>query len=326
MSGPHRDVTIQDVTGRDGLQNVKRWIPTHVKVDLLRASIDAGVPWLEVTSFVHPRWVPQLADAEKVVDALRTVPSGRPAPVLSALVPNVRGVARAAGRGLDAVSLTTSASEAHARSNLARGRDEAIDAAGSVAAAAREAGVTLRGGIATAFGCPVQGDVPLADVAWIVQRYVALGIDTIRLGDTTGMANPRSIREAVRALRSDHPDVTFVLHLHDTRGMGIANAIAGVEEGVTHLDAAVGGLGGCPFAPGASGNVDLVDLVHALHEMGYRTGIDLDAVLALARSLERRTGLEADGRVRVAGTRSDLSPGSSRPSEPRPSGRDAHGG
>jgi len=305
----HLDLVVQDVTGRDGFQNVAPWIPTETKVELLRGIVGAGVAWLEVTSFVHPKWIPQLRDAEEVCAALAedlgTAP-GAPRPVLSALVPNAKGVARAVGRGIDAVSLTISASEAHARANLNRGRAELLDAAGEAIAAAREAGLEPRGGIATAFGCPIQGDVPLRDLAWVVGRYAELGLPVIRLGDTTGMAHPRQVREAVTALRAEHPDVTFVLHLHDTRGLGIANAIAGVEAGLRHLDAALGGLGGCPFAPGASGNVDLIDLVHGAEEIGWRTGIDLDALIALGRRLPDLIGLPADSRVLVAGKRSDL--------------------
>ena len=305
----HLDLVVQDVTGRDGFQNVAPWIPTETKVELLRGIVRAGVAWLEVTSFVHPKWIPQLRDAEEVCAALAedlgTAP-GAPRPVLSALVPNAKGVARAVGRGIDAVSLTISASEAHARANLNRGRAELLDAAGEAIAAAREAGLEPRGGIATAFGCPIQGDVPLRDLAWVVGRYAELGLSVIRLGDTTGMAHPRQVREAVTALRAEHPDVTFVLHLHDTRGLGIANAVAGVEAGLRHLDAALGGLGGCPFAPGASGNVDLIDLVHGAEEIGWRTGIDLDALIALGRRLPDLTGLPADSRVLVAGKRSDL--------------------
>jgi len=303
------DVVVQDVTGRDGFQNVAPWIPTEIKLELLRGIAGARVPWLEVTSFVHPKWVPQLRDAEDVCAGLADhlgVAPGAPRPVLSALVPNARGVTRAAGRGIDAVSLTISASEAHARANLNRSRAELLDAAGDAVAAAREAGLQMRGGIATAFGCPIQGDVPLADLAWVVGRYAELGLRVIRLGDTTGMAHPRQVREAVTTLRTEHPLITFVLHLHDTRGMGIANAIAGVEAGLRHLDAALGGLGGCPFAPGASGNVDLIDLVHAAEEIGWRTGIDLDALIALGRRLPELTGLQPDSRVLVAGKRSDL--------------------
>jgi hydroxymethylglutaryl-CoA lyase len=313
------DVVLQDVTGRDGFQNVAPWIPTEAKVALLRGIIATGVPWLEVTSFVHPRWVPQLRDAEGVCTALAAdlgAPADAARPVLSALVPNAKGVLRAAAAGasaagpssrcIDAVSLTISASEAHARANLNRGRADLLDAAGEAIAAARAAGLAMRGGIATSFGCPIQGDVPLADLAWVVGRYVELGLDVIRLGDTTGMANPRQVREAVAALRAEHPGVTFVLHLHDTRGLGIANAIAGVEAGLRHLDAALGGLGGCPYAPGASGNVDLIDLAHAAGEMGWRTGVDLGALLALARRLPELTGLQADSRVLVAGPRSEL--------------------
>jgi hydroxymethylglutaryl-CoA lyase len=305
----HLDVVVQDVTGRDGFQNVAPWIATETKVELLRGIVGAGVSWLEVTSFVHPKWVPQLRDAEEVCLALTEdlgLAPGAPRPVLSALVPNAKGVARAVGRGIDAVSLTISASEAHARANLNRGRAELLDAAGDAIAAAREAGLEPRGGIATAFGCPIQGDVPLTDLAWLVGRYAELGLSVIRLGDTTGMAHPRQVREAVTALRAEHPGVTFVLHLHDTRGMGIANAVAGVEAGLRHLDAALGGLGGCPFAPGASGNVDLIDLVHAAEEIGWHTGIDLDALIALGRRLPDLTGLQADSRVLVAGKRSDL--------------------
>lgn len=305
----HLDLVVQDVTGRDGFQNVAPWIPTEAKIDLLRRIVASGVPWLEVTSFVHPKWVPQLRDAEEVCAALQGdsgAAAGGAAPRLSALIPNAKGVERAVGLGIDALSLTISASEAHARSNLNRSRAELLEASGATIEAVRSAGFEPRGGIATAFGCPIQGEVPLRELAWVVGRYAELGLRVIRLGDTTGMANPRQITEAVRELGREHPEVTFVLHLHDTRGLGLANAIAGVEAGVRHLDAALGGLGGCPFAPGASGNLDLIDLVHAAHEIGWRTGVDLDALIALGRELPERTGLQPDSRVLVAGKRSDL--------------------
>jgi hydroxymethylglutaryl-CoA lyase len=258
-----------------------------------------------VTSFVSPRAVPQLADAE---DVLSGIDRPRDA-VLSALVPNARGAARAAAARVDEIHLVCSASDTHNRKNLNRPTRETLDGFGEVMSIAREAGITVAGGIATAFGCPFEGDVPPARLVEIARTYRdTYGIHHVGLGDTTGMATPNTVRAALRALRAELPDVEIGLHFHNTRGVGLACVMVGLAEGVTHYDASVGGLGGCPFAAGATGNICTEDLVYLLHESGYRTGVDLDKMIDAARLTERIIGRELPGQVMKSGHRLRLHP------------------
>jgi len=297
-----RWVDVVEVGTRDGLQIESTFVPTARKIELLNAMIASGIRQIEVTSFVSPKAVPQLADAAEVLAGIER----RPGTYLMALTPNVRAAERAAETELDGGVLLCSASETHNRKNLNRSIGESIDGFAAVAERLRQAGITPLGGMATVFGCPFEGEVELDSVMRIVQAYVDLGIDHVTLGDTTGMATPTNIRRVVRALRQAHPHVAFSLHLHNTRGIGLANAVVGLEEGIRRFDASVGGLGGCPFAAGATGNICTEDLVFLLQESGYETGIDLQQAIAVAHQMERTLGKTLSGQVMRAGPRLTL--------------------
>ena len=295
-------VTVREVGPRDGLQAEERVLSTEDKVRLIDALTEAGFRRIEVTSFVHPRAIPQLADAEEVLARIRR----RPGVVYSALVPNLRGAERALACGVDEITLFVSASETHNRHNVRRSIAESLAGFAAVAERAAAAGVPLTGYVVTAFGCPYEGDVPGEQVERIVATYAGLGAVAVYLGDTTGMANPAQVYRLCSRLKDRFPDLTLGLHFHNTRGAALANVVAGLQAGITVYDGAVGGLGGCPYAPGATGNVATEDLVHMLEEMGIATGVDLDRLLAAARLAQRLIGRELPGCVLKAGKRSDL--------------------
>lgn len=297
-----RWIDVVEVGTRDGLQIEATIVPTARKIEIVNAMIGSGLRQIEVTSFVSPKAVPQLADAAEVLAGI----DRKPGTYLMALTPNMRAVERAADTALDGGLLLCSASETHNRKNLNRSIGESIDGFAAVAEGLRAAGIDPLGGMATVFGCPFEGDVELASVLRIVQAYADLGIDHITLGDTTGMATPTNIRQVVRALREAHPRITFSLHLHNTRGIGLANALVGLQEGIRRFDASVGGLGGCPFAAGATGNICTEDLVFLLHESGYETGIDLERAIGVAHQMERTLGKPLSGQVMRAGPRLKL--------------------
>jgi hydroxymethylglutaryl-CoA lyase len=299
-----RDVTIVEVGPRDGFQIERRFIPTAVKIELIEGLIDAGLPVIEVTSFVSPKAVPQLADAAEVVAGIKN----RDRAELLALVPNLKGAERAIAAGVDSIGLVVSASESHNAKNVNRTVDQSLAGFAEVVAAARAAGVEVKGGIATSFGCPFEGDVPVAQVVRIARRYAELGITRIGLADTTGMAQPKHIEAGVRAVRAALPAADLGLHLHNTRGLGLVNAHVGLQAGIRRLDASVAGLGGCPFAPGATGNICTDDLVFMLEGLDLATGVDLDRLLAVARRVEEVIGRELPGQVMKAGTRAALHP------------------
>ncbi|NBC97351.1 MAG: hydroxymethylglutaryl-CoA lyase [Deinococcus-Thermus bacterium] len=301
---PKRDVTIVEVGPRDGFQIERRFIPTALKIELIEGLIDAGLPVIEVTSFVSPKAVPQLADAAEVVAGIRN----RDRAELLALVPNLKGAERAIAAGVDSIGLVVSASESHNAKNVNRTVDRSLAGFADVVATARAAGVDVKGGIATSFGCPFEGDVPVAQVVRIARRYAELGITRIGLADTTGMAQPKHIKAVVRAVRAALPEADLGLHLHNTRGLGLVNAHVGLEEGIRRLDASVAGLGGCPFAPAATGNICTDDLVFMLEGLDLATGVDLDRLLAVARRVEEVIGRALPGQVMKAGTRAALHP------------------
>jgi hydroxymethylglutaryl-CoA lyase len=290
-------VTICEVGTRDGFQIEPAWIPTEVKVEVVDRLSAAGLPRIEVTSFVHPGLVPQMRDAEAVMARIRR----RPGTVYAALVPNERGAVRAADAGVDRIHAVLSASESHNLANLNMTRAESLEKLRGVVEVARRAGLPAACAVSTAFGCPFEGAVPLAELARIVGRLVDLGFGAIGLADTTGVAHPRQVEAVCRHLGGRFPGVEWTLHTHDTRRLAIPNVLAALGAGVTHLDASVGGLGGCPFAPGASGNVCTEDLVHGLHAMGVATGVDLDLLLAAARRVEEVVGRPLPGQVLRAG-------------------------
>ncbi|HET8659404.1 MAG TPA: hydroxymethylglutaryl-CoA lyase [Micromonosporaceae bacterium] len=291
-------VEIREVGPRDGLQN-EAPVPTAAKVALLAALARTGVRRIEAVSFVHPKAIPQMADADEVWRQAEKSDAVR----YSALVPNLHGARRALAAGFTEIEVVVSASDTHNRKNINRSTAESLDDIAALVGLVHEAGATVEMTIATSFGCPYEGDIDPARVAGIVDRAVADGADRVAFGDTTGMATPRRVREVVTAVRERHPQVPVLLHFHNTRGTALANVLTALELGITEYDASVGGLGGCPYAPGATGNVATEEVVHMLHDMGIDTGIDLEALLDAARLAERMVGRELPSGVLRAGPR-----------------------
>lgn len=286
-------VLIVEVGPRDGLQNEKDIIPAADKIALIDRLSDCGLKAIEVTSFVSPKWVPQLADAEEVFTGITRKPGVR----YPVLVPNMEGYRRARSVGATDIAVFTAASEAFSRKNVNASIDESIARFVPVIEAARTDGVSVRGYVSTVLGCPYQGEVPLADVVRVARRLYELGCYEISLGDTIGVGTPIRARAMLRAVADEVPMRALAAHFHDTRGQALANILACLEEGVRVVDAAVAGVGGCPYAPGASGNVATEDVVYMLEGMGIATGIDLPALvetgIRLARLLKRPTGSHA---------------------------------
>ena len=273
-------VTIEEVGLRDGLQLIGSVVPVEVKLRLLRALYGAGIRAMEVTSFVSPKAVPQFSDAEAVARAALALPHLD----VSALIPNLRGFERAREAGVRRYTVVIGATDRFNERNVRMTVTESLEQLDAVAAGVRAApGADLAVGIAVAFGCPYTGRVPLGAVVRIVEHARALGVRAISLGDTIGVATPLQVATTIARLMEAHPDLCLVLHLHDTRGMGLANVLAGCEAGVTRFDSAVGGLGGCPFAPGATGNIATEDVNHMLQAMDIETGIDQQALLECGR-------------------------------------------
>ncbi len=291
-------VSIREVGPRDGLQN-EAPVPTGAKVALLDALSATGVRRIEAVSFVHPKAIPQMADADEVWAAAQRAAGVR----YSALVPNSRGARRALDAGFREIEVVVSASDTHNRHNVNRSTEESLDDITGLIDLLHDAGASVEVVVATSFGCPYEGDVPPARVSSIVDRVVADGVDRVAFGDTTGMATPRRVAEVVAPVRERHPELPLLLHFHNTRGTALANILMAMELGVTEYDASVGGLGGCPYAPGASGNVATEEVVHMLHDMGIDTGIDLDALIGAARLAEEIVGRELPSGVLRAGPR-----------------------
>ncbi|MCG6874454.1 MAG: hydroxymethylglutaryl-CoA lyase [Betaproteobacteria bacterium] len=294
-----RKVLVTEVGTRDGFQAEPAFIPTPTKVEILDALIDAGVASFEATSFVSPRAVPQMADAVQVMAQVERRKGVR----LQALVPNARGAEAAAAARVDMMVCFVSASESHNQTNLNKPIGASLENVAEVAAIGRAAGIPLRGAVATAFGCPFEGEVPIESVLRIVEAYAGLGVRHISLGDTTGMATPRLVDAGVAAIRSRFPELEIALHFHNTRGIGLANVLAGLELGIREFESSIGGIGGCPFAPGATGNICTEDLVYLLHECGFETGIDLERAIRVARRVEEVVGHPLPGQVMRAGPR-----------------------
>jgi hydroxymethylglutaryl-CoA lyase len=300
-------VSIREVGPRDGLQNEDP-IPTDAKIRLLDALSQTGVRRIEAVSFVHPKAIPQMADADEVWKAAAKAPGVR----YSALVPNSRGARRAIDAGFTEVEVVVSASDTHNRRNLNRSTAESLDDIAQLIDALHTAGATAEVIVATSFGCPYEGDVDPARVAAIVDRAVADGADRVAFGDTTGMATPPRVVAVISRVREKHPDLPLLLHFHNTRGTALANVYTALELGVTEFDASVGGLGGCPYAPGASGNVATEEVVHMLHDMGIETGIDLAALIDAAKLAEDLVGRTLPSGVLRAGPRLPIDPHSQR--------------
>ena len=298
-----RFVLVTEVGTRDGFQSEKEFIPTETKAALINELIDAGVTSFEATSFVSPRAVPQLADASKVMELVNRKPGVR----LTGLVPNARGAERAAAAKVDMMACFVSASETHCQANLNKSIDGALADYAEFAPIAKQFGITLRGAVATAFGCPFEGDVSSDNVLKIIDAYMEGGARHISLGDTTGMATPPVVTRTVEAIRARFPEAIIALHFHNTRGIGLANVMNGLALGVREYESSFGGLGGCPFAPGATGNICTEDLVYLLHECGYETGIDLEKLAAVARRVQEVMHRDLPGQYMKAGARLKLS-------------------
>jgi hydroxymethylglutaryl-CoA lyase len=268
-------VDVYEVGPRDGLQNEAKILSVDQKVALIEALIAAGEKRIEVTSFVSPKWIPQLADADALLPRL----SRRPDVVFSALVPNLKGLQRAEAAGLQEAAVFISTTESHSKKNINMTVAEALVSAGEVARGAAKAGMRVRGYLSTIWGCPYEGEVPVSRVVEISQKLVDLGLYQLSLGDTIGVGTPGQTQEILEALLKVIPVNRLAMHMHDTRGTALANALVGLTLGITTFDASVGGLGGCPYAPGAAGNLATEDLVYMLHGMGIQTGIDLDALV-----------------------------------------------
>ncbi len=291
-------VDIVEVGLRDGIQAEPVYVQTDEKIAIANALIAAGVKHFEISSFVSPRAVPQLADAAEVVAAVR-----QEGVTLSALVPNVKGAERAVEAGVDAMVVFMSASESHNLKNVNRTREASMAGFVEVCRIAESAGIPVHGAIATAFGCPFEGIVPVETIADIASQYADLGMHTVTLGDTTGMATPPLVTERCRAILAARPDVEIALHFHNTRGVGLVCVYAGLIEGITRYEASMGGLGGCPFAPNATGNISTEDLVYMLDEMGIESGVDLAAMIEIAKRAEKAVEHGLPGQVMKAGPR-----------------------
>lgn len=308
MATPNDAVEIVEVGPRDGLQNEQVLLETADKVELIRRAVEAGARRIEATSFVHPRLVPQMADAEAVMAGVRAdgfLPDGvDPGDVrYIGLVLNPRGLDRALAAGVDEVNVVVVASETFSKRNQGVGIAEMLDAADDILARAGGAGVGTSVVIATSFGCPFEGEVDPQVVLDIAARCLAAGIDEIAVADTIGVGVPAQVRALVAGIRAlpDGADVTLRAHFHNTRNTGYANALAAVEAGVGVLDSSLGGIGGCPFAPNATGNIATEDLLYLLHRSGIRTGLDLELAAATGTWVAERLGKQAPALLGRAG-------------------------
>jgi hydroxymethylglutaryl-CoA lyase len=276
-------ILISEVGLRDGLQSIDRVMPLEAKKAWIKAEAEAGVREIEVGSFVPAKLLPQMADTEELVRFARSLPGLN----VVALVPNAKGAERAVAAGVHAMSIPFSMSETHSQRNVRKTHPEMIAEIRAVAAIADAAGVHFAVGLATAFGCTIEGAIAEDQVVRLAEQAVAAGAKELSLSDTTGYADPAQVRRLIRKVKAAvGAEMLTTLHLHNTRGLGLANALAGLEEGITTLDASLGGLGGCPYAPGASGNIVTEDLAFMLDAMGYETGIDLDRLMQVRRILQ----------------------------------------
>lgn len=288
-------VQIVEVGPRDGLQNESAIVPAEAKIALIHKLLDAGLERIEASSFVNPRWIPQLADAEEVLRGI--LPVEKKGVQISALVPNVRGLERARQCGLDEIALFMSASESHNRKNINKNIAETFPVLAEVAKEALALGMRVRGYVSTVFGCPYEGDVPVDNSRRVTDALLEMGVYEVSLGDTIGVATPKQVHEIFAELVKDVTTERLAGHFHDTRGTGLANVVAALEEGIRTFDSSIGGLGGCPYAPGAAGNISTEDLVYMLHGMGYETGVDLNRLTEAGAYIQEQLGRELSSKV-----------------------------
>lgn len=296
-------IYFNEVVTRDGFQIEPDFIPTDTKVALVDALSECGYTKIEVTSFTSPKAIPMLRDAEEVMGRIRRIAGVE----YTVLVPNLRGAERALESRADELNLVMSTSEAHNLANLRMPREKSFSALEEVIR--HVAGRTpVNVSLSTCFGCPMEGDVPQAEVLRWAARFANLGVRGLTICDTTGMAHPAQVSRMVQALQQQFEGLQLTLHFHNTRGMGLANVLAALQGGIARFDGSLGGLGGCPYAPGASGNIASEDAIHMMDAMGYDTGIDLSRLLAVARELPKIVGHDVPGQVAKAGRITDLHP------------------
>jgi isopropylmalate/homocitrate/citramalate synthase len=286
-----------DVGPRDGLQNLPDPVPTEVKVRLVRGLLDAGAPRVEATSFVSPKWVPQLADAADVLGAL----GAEALPRLRVLIPNLRGLELALEHGVRNVLVTVGATESFNRRNVNRGVGESLDGVSEIVALAAQHGVVVDCALSVCFGCPFEGEVDPQRVVQLAAELVQRGVTEVGVADTIGVADPLQVTTLVARVAEGVPMERLSVHFHDTRGMGVANAVAAYSAGVTRFEGSVGGLGGCPFAPRSTGNVASEDSLQALQRIGAEVSVDLDAYCGVAARLGEDLGMQLPGKLHRAG-------------------------
>jgi hydroxymethylglutaryl-CoA lyase len=285
-------VTVVEVGPRDGLQSEPEIVPTEAKIGLIDRLSEAGYAHIEYTSFVNPKWVPQLADAAEVSATIKR----RPGVVYSALVPNMRGLEAALAAGVGEVVIFAAASETFSQKNTNRSVDDSLAAYAEVVQASQAAGKRVRAYVSTVWGCPYEGPISPDRVRAVTERLLEMGAYQVSMGDTIGIATPRKVQAVLELLLKTVKEPQLALHFHDTRGMGMANVVAGLDMGMTTFDASIGGLGGCPYAPGATGNIATEDLLYMLAEMGVETGIDLEKVVEASRYIAGALGRELPSR------------------------------
>ena len=288
---------IQEVVTRDGFQAESSFIPSADKIALINRLSQAGYAKIEVTSFTSPKAIPMLADAQEVMRKIDRVPGVE----YTVLIPNLKGAERALEVGVDEFNLVMSVSEIHNQSNLRMTRADSATALGDVIRLAHDAKVAVNVSLSTSFGCPMSGMTPLSELMHWIDHFANEGVRGISICDTTGMANPQHVKEVCEQAQSKYPAMEWTLHFHNTRGMGLANALAAVEVGINRFDSSLGGLGGCPYAPGATGNVCTEELVHMFDLMGYNTNINLDLLLECSAQLRDLVGRALPSQLLLAG-------------------------
>ncbi|WP_103105574.1 hydroxymethylglutaryl-CoA lyase [Brevibacillus reuszeri] len=279
-------ISIKEVAPRDGLQNESVFVDTQDKIAWINQLSHTGLSYIEITSFVHPKWIPALADALEVAQGIERVPGV----TYAALVPNARGLERALAANIDEVSIFLSASEGHNQSNINKSIAQTLPILAETARDALAAGKSVRGYVSTVFGCPYEGAVPVENVIRVTEALFEMGVREVSLGDTIGVANPGQVHDVLEVLLRHFDAGQLAMHFHDTRGMAMANVLTSIEMGMSIFDSSVGGLGGCPYAPGASGNLATDDLLYMLDGMGMKTGVDAEKLKAAALFIQPKMG------------------------------------
>ncbi|WP_077326496.1 hydroxymethylglutaryl-CoA lyase [Virgibacillus siamensis] len=278
-----KQVKINEVGPRDGLQNEAVMVPAEAKVEWINMLSETGVPYIELSSFVHPDWIPQLKDATEVARHIKR----NPAVTYAALVPNRKGLERALEVDVDEICLFLSSSETHNKKNINKSIKDTYPVLQEVSQDAKSAGKKVRGYVSTVFGCPYEGDIPIDNVISVCERLFSMGVDELSIGDTIGVADPAQVENVLIRLFDYFPKEKLAMHFHNTRGTALANVLMALSYGITNFDSSVGGLGGCPYAKGASGNLATDDLLYMLDRMGVRTGIDIDKIIQSSLYIEQ---------------------------------------